>query len=95
MKLTIRRPKELAGKIAWLNVYINGFVCGQIAPGSQIELSVPDRESEVFVKMNWCESNRIVIDSDTELKAYTNGGLLGATFRSLFRPKTTYILKRD
>ena len=95
MKLTIRRPKEMTGKLATLDVYVNGRVCGQVAPSSEIELSLPDGRTEVFVKTSWCESNRVMVDSDARLTACAKGGLLGATFNSLFSPKSTYILERE
>ena len=96
MKLIIRRVKELTGKVAWLDIYVDDKVCGQIAPTSETELNIDSEESvEVFVKTNWCVSNRVLVSSDTRLKAYARGGLIGATFNSLFRPKSTYVLEEE
>jgi hypothetical protein len=95
MKLTIRRPKELTGMLVSLDIYIDGHVGGRVASNSEIELCLPDQKVEVFVKTSWCESNRIMIESDAQLKTYAKGGLLGATFNSLFNPKGTYILEKE
>jgi hypothetical protein len=95
MKLTLRRAKELTGKAASLKVYVNGKVCGSIAPSSEVTLHVDAREAEIFVKTSWCESNRVTVASDSRLRASARGGLVGATFNSIFRPKSTYVLEEE
>ncbi len=95
MKITLNRVEELTGKAVSLDIYVNGKVCGKVAPNSKVELSIDSEEAEIFVKTNWCESNRVMVSSDSRLKAYANGGLLGATFNSLFRPKSTYVLEKE
>lgn len=95
MKLKIRRIKELTGKGVSLTVYVNGQIQGNIKPADEIELNIKETEAEVYVKTNWCESNRMQIVSDTQLKVYARGGLLGATLISILSPKNTYILKKE
>ena len=95
MMITISRVKELTGKAVSLDIYVNGKVCGKVAPSSLVKLSIDAEEAEVFVKTNWCESNRVMVSSDSRLKAYAKGGLLGATFNSLFRPKSAYVLEKE
>lgn len=95
MKLIVRRLKELTGKLVSLDVYVNGEVCGKVAPSSKVELDIAEVSAEVFVKTSWCESNRMVVESDTRLKVYAKGGLMGATFNSLFSPKSTYVLEKE
>ena len=95
MKLTLRRVEELTGKAVSLDIYVNDRVCCKVAPSSQVEFSIDAEEAEVFVKTNWCESNRVMVSSDSRLKAYARGGLLGATFNSLFRPKSAYVLEKE
>ncbi|MCC7298631.1 MAG: hypothetical protein IT244_09895 [Bacteroidia bacterium] len=84
--------KELTGKGTSLDVYVNGMALGKIEPSGTLELNIDVAEAEVYVKTNWVESNRLKITSDTALKTYARGGILVATFISLFSPKNTYIL---
>ncbi len=95
MKLTVCRVKELTGKAVSLDIYVDGKVCGGVAPSSEVELNIDAETAEIFVKTSWCESNRVMVSSDSKLKAYARGGLLGATFNSLFNPKSTYILEAE
>lgn len=95
MKLTVRRVKELTGMAVSLDIYVNGKVCGKVAPSGEVEFNIDTEKAEVFVKTSWCESNRVMVSSDSRLKAYAKGGLLGATFNSLFRPKSTYVLEEE
>ena len=95
MKLTVRRLKELTGKMVSLDIYVNGKVCGKVAPSSEVELNIDAGKAEVFVKTSWCESNRVTVSSESKLRVYASGGLMGATFNSLFRPKSTYVLEEE
>lgn len=95
MKLTIRRVKESVGVLVSLDIYINGKVCGKLAHSSVVEMNVDADEAEVFLKLNFAESNRISVSSDSKLRVYARGGLMGATFISLFRPKNAYVIEED
>ena len=94
MKIKIRRLKESTGKAVSLDVYINGIVEGKIPPSQEVSFDVDTQHAEVWVKTSWCESNRLVASLDSTFEVFAKGGLLGATFNSLFRPKSTYVLKK-
>ena len=85
----------MTGLAVSLDIYVDGQVLAKVAPGSAEEITIDAEQTEVFVKTSWCESNRVVITADTKLKVYARGGLLGATFNSLLRPKDTYILEEE
>ena len=87
--------KDGVGMLVSLEIYINGEPCGKIAPSSVVELNVDADEAEVFVKLNFAESNRISVSSDSKLKVYARGGLMGATFNGLFKPKNAWVLEKD
>lgn len=93
MKITIRRIKELTGMKASLEVYVNGRVVGSIKPAGSLEFTTDEPNAEIYVKTSICESNRLRVTSDAQLKAYARGGLLGATFLSIYNRKKTYVLK--
>lgn len=95
MKLTIRRINELTGSKALLDVYINNQMLGKIPAKGELTINCQTNKAEVYVKTSWCESNRIVVTTDSNLVAYARGGLIGATINALLQPKKTYILKID
>lgn len=95
MIITIRRVKELTGKRASLDVYVNGDLHGCIKPACELELNIKKKEAEIYIKTSWCESNRIQIVENSRLKVYARGGLLGASIISLLSPKNTYILEKE
>ncbi len=93
MEISVERVKELTGMRISLDIYVNNEVHAEVAPFKKTTFSVPFDTAEVYVKTNWCESNRITIDSDTDFVVRARGGLLGATFISILCPKKTYLLK--
>jgi hypothetical protein len=95
VKITIRRIKELTGKGVSLDVYVNGEIKGSIKPTGTLELQLEEQEVEIYLKTSWCESNRMQLRSDAELKVHARGGLLGATLLSLYKPNLTYLLTKD
>ena len=93
VRINVERARELTGMGVSLDIYVNNKIHETVAPFKKTTFTVPCETAEVFVKTNWCESNRITIDSDASFFVRARGGLLGAIFISVFCPKKTYVLR--
>lgn len=92
-KIIITRDSGYADRLRKYKVIVNGKVVGTIGNGESKEFGVCDGNNEVFLKIDWCRSNKIIkqINSGDIIHYKGSSSLRGihlqfALFYALFMP---------
>lgn len=73
-KLRISRDSGYADRARKYTVMCEGKELGKIGNGESVEFDVPPGEKEVYLKVDWCRSNKVRINVPTEGTAQLSGG---------------------
>ena len=86
-KITISRDRGWADKIRNYIIFLNGQKAGTISEGKEIELNLEKGNYELYVKIDWCSSNKLkfsILNSNEEKKIIVKSSLRG--FRIFLAP---------
>jgi len=61
-KIIIQRDSGYADRVRKYKVILNNNEIGQISNGETKEFDAPLGDNEVFIKIDWCRSNKICFD---------------------------------
>lgn len=88
MKLIISRSSAYADKLRSYKIMIDENLTGTIDNGQTIELELPKGKHEVYLKIDWCRSNKVVINGlkDSDVVSLKGGSSLSGlkVFLGLF-----------
>lgn len=75
--IKIKRDSGYADRIRVYHVMLDGQMVGKISNGESIEIAIEPGNHELFLKIDWCRSNKIdfVISAD-EIRAFDCGSSL-------------------
>lgn len=70
MKLKFKRPKQFTDMIRAYRIIIDGKRVGNIRDGEEKELEIPEGRREIFLKIDWCASNALIINDTKDEKEF-------------------------
>lgn len=57
MEVIVSRPLQFVDRIRSYKLEIDGEFCGEIKPGQEIRLNIPEQAKTLVAKIDWCSSN--------------------------------------
>jgi hypothetical protein len=83
-KIIVKRNSQWINKIRDIGIFINGELVGAIKDGKTQQYEVKSGEHEIYAKIDWCGSQKILIDAaDNEIITIK---LTGFKYGSWFLP---------
>lgn len=73
-KITISRDSGYADRVRKYKVICNGEEVAKVGNGETIEFEVPPGEKEVYLKIDWCRSNKVAVSVPPGGEVHLQGG---------------------
>ena len=70
MKLKFKRVKQFTDMARAYKIIIDRKHIENIRCGEEKELEIPEGKHEVFLKIDWCTSNALIIDATKDERAF-------------------------
>ena len=83
-KLVVVRPRQWADRFRKYRIYVDGERVAEIRSGETQEILVKDGPHEIWTKVDWCISNKIVLHIDSKEVLYLQAGTNVRGLRLLF-----------
>jgi hypothetical protein len=98
--IRIKRDAGYADRIRAYKIVLDDNVIGEIKNGEQVELNAPPGKHQLFLKIDWCSSNTINFESDTNTTEFECGSnlrgwkiLLGVLYTTFLRNQYIWLRK--